>query len=69
MPVYDLRVEGNLGPPSLPEPTAPLCEQREAIRALRALYPKARIRLRSIAKYGGKTRVRELQVDTNGRRK
>lgn len=61
--VYRIQLDRELGAPTLPEPTASLIDQKEAVRALKTLYPGIKIGLSSIRVLpSGKRVVRELQV-------
>ena len=60
--VYDLKVSGDLGRPTLPKATDPLRDQRAAVRALRILYPGVSAKLFSVRVQDGKRVVRELEI-------
>jgi len=60
--LYDLKLDRELGKPTLPGPTALLKDQRAVARALRLLYPGIKITLRSVRMQGDKKIVRELEV-------
>ena len=59
---YKLEVS-ELGAISLPSPTAPLAEQRRAVRAIRILYPDAKITLQSITRHPTGLVVRPLMTE------
>lgn len=65
MRTYELKLDRELGPPELPEPTASLREQRRAARALKVLYPGIEVRLFSSEPFLGdedRLETRELLI-------
>lgn len=63
MPEYVLKVDEDLGKPTLPPADAPLREHRAAAKALRALFPDAQVRLFSIRVADGQRVTRAIQVE------
>ena len=59
---YDMKLDRELGVPTLPKRSAILAEQKAAARALKVLYPGIKIRLFSIRTKGDTRVVLELQV-------
>ena len=60
--LYDLKIDRDIGKPTLPQPSDPLRDQRAAVRALRVLYPGISAKLFSVRVQDGKRVVRELEV-------
>ena len=60
--LIEMKLDRELGKPTLPKPTDPLVDHREAARALRVLYPGIKITGRSIRMQDGARTVREIKL-------
>ena len=59
---YNIKLDQELGGPTLPKRSAILAEQKAAVRALKILYPGIKVRLFSIRTKGETRIVLELKV-------
>lgn len=60
--LIEMKLDRELGKPTLPKPSDPLVDHREAARALRVLYPGIKIKGRSKRKQDGAWTYREIKL-------